>query len=681
MQSEGEGPAGIAAVIFVASAADFSLSDELDDSSSAVLRAWESVHTAASLAHLASSVLLSKCDLLGLSSGSGGGALAEANVLARFSGAPGQAVNLLDGSSTRAAFLDLMRVPLQLSENDDAAALEEGCYLGLALFAPCQTGDAGDRVLLQHQAIPHVLIQKEPLNLEDQLWLQQLPQPIPNLMRATPEEAARLGKGSTGGIAVNFWIGLCSLSRMLGHAEPENFGILHPVPLLMPPGAAMLVLCRKFDNVDPKFVGAPRSLRWRGVDNAAIGMAAAMPGCELRNFSRDRKRSYSTDIDAQRKLGASDLHPRVWMATLNEVNKTQTKLLDPGTYVSALYLCSSAQGLQVLLSSSDPSVLPSVKVSNKVCDGAAWSQLLELASQLVRGEFTRIPDEWATAKAWLGPDVTPESAFSDLQKMFYGVVALRQTLGRRCTPMKDELRYSQRVHARDSLAALGTLLPIEEAIIMDEALSTRAIVITNFYSMECTDSFPDGMHWYPLELFEARNSVRLLPSCFEKYICAKRGLVDRKRMSTIDRLRSSGDSQCSQAPSADSDDKLPPSAPPDLLTGVVINEPNWDERLERAWDRMRWIKDATLWATSADRTRNVAMPSDLSAPSTAMADVQYRPSATRKTSLLSHHRGSVTGGKSRRRSSVGSAAATDNEQRLRAAKLELDQIRDALASK
>jgi len=658
---------GLAAVIFIASATEFDSGAEKSVEPDA-LAAWTTVRDIAAEASLPPCVMLSKCDLLSLRAPEGG-AKAEGALLSQFERAASTAVNLLDGPSTRASFLELMRGPLQLEDNDDAAALEEGCYLALAFFAPGAT-EAG-RVLLHHRAIPHTLIQPEPLNLEDQIWLQRLPQPIPNPTRATPDEAARLGKGSSSSIAANFWVGLCSLSRALGHTEPDHFGVLHPVPLLLPPGTAMLVLCCTFPTPDLKFSGMPRNICWRGLDDAAVAMAGAMPGDELFNFARNRKRSYSVEIEAQRKVSTGDLHPRVWLSKLKQANAMQAKPLEAGTHVCALYLTSTAQGLQILLPTSDTSLLPSVKVSNRLLDGLEWLRLRDLVTRLGGGDVTCVPPEWAKAKAWLGPDVTSEDVFSDVQKLFYGVVALRQALARHCSPMKDSLSYSLPEHARDSLTSLGSLLPQESAIVLDEAATTRAVVVVKFYAMECPDAFPEGFHWHPLELFEARSAARLVPDCFERYLRAKRNALERK-MQAPGHLRTSGMSQCSQASSTTS------SAQPTLHASqndaVAIEEVNWNEAIEATWDRVRWLKDATLWAMSAERSRLVEPGAGAAAQQLNGATGGRRKQSRRTSVGLAG--GSVVG---RRRSTVnGKKVSCVAEQRLHTAMIELERILSAI---
>jgi len=682
---------GLAAVVFLASASDLSTKPSGNDGAATVAKAevcaqedkkpggtdviseWYKVLELAAAVNLPACIIVSKCDLLSIASSGGGVGVSEAQLLSAFAATPASCISSLDGSATRSSFLGLMKGPLQLDDSDEPAALQEGCYLGLALFATAP--DGSEKILLHQRAIPHTLIQAEPLNLEDQLWLHRLPQPIPNPARATSDEAARLGKGSTSGMPANFWVGICSLARMLGYAEPAHLGVLHPMPLLMPPGTAMLIIACTFGRDDAlRFPGAPRTLRWRNTDDAAFGMAGAMPASELLQFSRNRKRSYASDIEVQRKVSLSDLHPRNWLSKVREANKAQCAPVEQGTYVSALYLTSSAQGLQVLLSSTDTSMLPSVKVSNRLIDGIGWLQLQDLIVRLYEGDVDESLVDWAKAKAWLGPDVTTEDVFSDVQKFFYGVVALRQILGRHCSPMKDMLRYSQREQAQDSLMSLGKPFPNKHAVVMDETAKTRVIIMVKFYAMECPDKFPSGYHWHPLELFEARNSARLLRKSFEQYIWAKQHLQGRKaRAAASMSVNLSERSQCSQASSTRSD-KDEEQANTDVSVepsreGII----DWDAQLEAAWDRLRWLKDATLWAASTERSL-----------STTPCDVQggsdhQRNSMTRLSSVGPMRRGSsVTPARRRRLSSKPGAEPSQAKNQFLASMQQLESVVEAL---
>ncbi|EOD05603.1 hypothetical protein EMIHUDRAFT_220033 [Emiliania huxleyi CCMP1516] len=136
--SSEERDARVAAVIYVDSV--------MDGNEELAGYRWQEVRGLACDAALPASVILSKSDLVALQ---GSSAVPEREVLLPRFGAPAKAVSLHNGLATRAAsravFLELMSGPLQLSSSDDAAALEEGCYLGLAFF--CAGGEGDDRRL------------------------------------------------------------------------------------------------------------------------------------------------------------------------------------------------------------------------------------------------------------------------------------------------------------------------------------------------------------------------------------------------------------------------------------------------------------------------------------------------------------------------------------------------------
>lgn len=340
--------------------------------------------------------------------------------------------------------------------------------------------------------------------------------------------------------------------------------------------------------------------------------------------------------------------------------------------MNALYLCSSPQGLQVLVNKADPSVLPAVKVSNTLLGGGEWDELKRMVARARAGDCSAVSDSWAAAKAWLGPDVTPESAFSTAQKLFYGVVALRQALGRRCTPMRDELQYGAREDAADSLAALGSLLPLAHAVVMDEATATRALVFSNFYAMECGDAFPDGLLWYPLELFEARHLERCFPAALKQYLTAKRSIAERERAVTAEQARWSENSQCSDAPSIASDEPPQDDPPPEEAAAAGAAQQQWTERLDGAWDRLRWVKGAVLWASDSASAGGSERSGKPGADSP-----QSGGDAERRASRRSSRRKSSTA--SRRRSTGGVAAACgDGAERLTAAIAELAFLAKAL---
>ena len=97
----------------------------------------------------------------------------------------------------------------------------------------------------------------------------------------------------------------------------------------------------------------------------------------------------------------------------------------------------------MLVPDCDHTMLPAVKVSNHLLSAEAWATLQGQVAAACAGDDSQVPRDWAQAKSWMGPDVSSEEQFSTFQKLFFGIVSLRQRLQRRCSPMADELRYSQ----------------------------------------------------------------------------------------------------------------------------------------------------------------------------------------------------------------------------------------------
>lgn len=464
-----------------------------------------------------------------------------------------QSANLLDEDSARVAIRAVLRGAFSTDEeeDDEQHALSEGVYLGLAHLATTAQ-DEISHVLVNRGSLPLAQLCPEPLSLADHQWLQQLPQPLPNPRRLSAQQAEALGRGSNSPLKARFWGALCALATPLGNPGPEHLGVLHARPLLAQPGAAMMLICRVFaaEGGGAKLhPGCERKLRWQPFRLAAAHMAAALSAAELHQFKKGQMRSYLPELEVLKKMDARQLHPQSWLPRLArpQLKDTSLEAYSPGVYVAPFYLWSSLQGFNLLLPELDQSMLPAVKISNTPLGTDEWRQIRELTKKP-----DEIPRDWAKAKSWLGPDVSSEEGFSLLHKFFYGVVSLRQRLGRSCSPMKDELRYSNVEDAHKSLEALGDIFTDE---IITIAPGVQMIMLTKYYGVECADAFPANVAWYPLELFEARHFGRFVPDTFQRYCYSKHVLAEmasQKKRRVEDELRTSGHSSADSCCSDDS---------------------------------------------------------------------------------------------------------------------------------
>ena len=60
-----------------------------------------------------------------------------------------------------------------------------------------------------------------------------------------------------------------------------------------------------------------------------------MPGGELLACSRERKRTYSSEMEAQRRSSASQLQPKAWLSAVLRASDMRTRPLDGGALAYA----------------------------------------------------------------------------------------------------------------------------------------------------------------------------------------------------------------------------------------------------------------------------------------------------------------------------------------------------------
>ena len=81
-----------------------------------------------------------------------------------------------------------------------------------------------------------------------------------------------------------------------------------------------------------------------------------------------------------------------------------------------------------------------------------------------------------------------------LQKLFYGVMALRHRMERQCGAMHDDLRHSRASRAADVLRSLGSLYT-EELVTLGTHGEVQLLIVAKSYSLVCNDTIPASMRW------------------------------------------------------------------------------------------------------------------------------------------------------------------------------------------
>lgn len=357
---------------------------------------------------------------------------------------------------------------------------------------------------------------------------------------------------------------------------------------------------------------------------------------------------------------AERLHPAAWLPRLctahasalveGEASMASERVaLTPGTYVAAFYVVSTIHGFKVLVPEQDHSMVPLVKVSNELLSDADWANMQGLAAAARDGKPLDVPQDWAAAKGWLGPEVGSEHGFTTLQKLFYGVYALRQRLGRDCSTSgadsayQDDLRYSKVSQAADSLTSLGSLYDVE-VLNLDADQQAQVVVFCRTYDLKCDETYT-GMRWYPLELFEARHYWRFLPEQFGQYCSSKARLLATRmpsflgalgdsdiatfvgdasfgsfeaspgrRLSSSTARRSSCDSTSTfttaaasngRRSSCDSSSNDAAGTPPSVAKQRLAARRKFEAKraeeednartIEKSWERLRWTKRLSAW--------------------------------------------------------------------------------------
>ena len=502
--------------------------------------------------------------------------------------------------------------PEDVSDDEDVS-LSEAVYLTFYCYS-----EADVSVLSLHGALPMLRVQKETLDLNNHAWLQQLPVPIPNPKKASPAQAKRLGKNHVVKLRANFWLALERLSDLLGGYQPDNLGSLHAVPFLVckDQGALLIVLCQQLPCT-PTSGSFGRRVVFKKLAQVAARMASAAPAIERYKFSGFG--SYHADLkDVLLKSHPRELDPIKWLGRLRDTyalgEGAPMQLLTPGTYVCAMYVLSSLHGFQVLLHDQNHSMPPCVKISKSYLSAADWQQLQSFGRGVQAGVSPACHDNWAAAKSWMGPDISDESPFSAIQKFFYGVVALRQRLGRQCSAMHDELRFSRASRAPDCLSSLGTLFA-SELITLGSMGEIQMIMVTHFYNLAADDVLPPNMHWYPLSLFEARHYRRYTSEAFDLYCTGKhhqtvrviskppaRNDCRRSSLKTSNLRDSSQGLEMAlaleQHLAATANGNSASEAKNEAkLHGLLEKEA---EKLENAWDPLRWTKRLLKAASTED---------------------------------------------------------------------------------
>ena len=503
--------------------------------------------------------------------------------------------NKLSDMLVRVAFPDL-------SPDDKAVGLGDAIYISLAFFCP-----AGCSMLSQRGALPVSKWKTGVLGVQDYVWLNELPQPLPNPRLADEDTAMRLGKSSQNALRSSFWRSLCSLAEQLGSFEPQDFGMLHASPLLTTSGALLIVFRRAFES-EPSLGSNKRSLAWSQPARVANRIASVAQAGEfpVSDSIDPSALSYAQNVREMIATTAPrDLTPHIWLDKLQDAcsSAADADSLRAGTYVVAFITQSTRTGLRILLPSKGcASLPPRVKISEQPISAADWSKICEVETSLrSKTASSLLPGNWADAKNWMGPEMGSERQFDTLQKFFYGVTALRQQLEMKCSAMRDELRSSGVDAAEKSIASLGELYQ-KEIILADLKGSAQLLLLCRHYSVDQVPEFPSSLQWHPFPIFEARHYAHFTPAAVQTTLGIGRALVLRGgELNTVVRkptlrdsdlrssdLRSSG-SSCGSVHGAQT-----------LLSeeGGESKEERFAEAFESelkgAWDTLRWTKRVVL---------------------------------------------------------------------------------------
>ena len=492
-------------------------------------------------------------------------------------------VNLLELKYVKeisAEMLQAIFCPAGASTNE----LDQGVYLGLAHFAGMDLKET--TVLMENKMLPCRHIQSNPLSFVEHEWLQQLPQPIPSTIDMGALQRARCGANhQTGSFQLNFWFALCSLNKLLPNSNEFSLGTLHTTPLLMAPATAMLVLRNHVATVK-----IPLELNMIPFSDAVQCMAP-IHAAELRTYRRERRRSYLPEMEVQSRRSTKELSSKVWLSRIHERARGKSAEFSEGTYVCAFYLCSSMQGLKVLVPDDDLSTLPAVKISNSCIKLDEWMELNASIRNFCAESHPHLVLNRDLAASWMGPDVSSESELTRMEKFIYGVQILRQQLERDCTTTSDRFGLATDEMVRHSIESLGKLLPLTHLPSFDKARRTRMLVVAHYYPLDCIDEFPPWLQWQPLELFEARHFSRFLSDEYQTYLSIKEkiGGMNMKRRSSITiKARDDDEDSCSGSNPESGDEDLDDTLDPSELI----------ERLESAWGLCRWPRAVTLRTSS-----------------------------------------------------------------------------------
>ena len=91
-----------------------------------------------------------------------------------------------------------------------------------------------------------------------------------------PQLQERLGAAAPkGSLQIAFWAAVQELSTQLGATQPAHLGILHPVPVLVAPGAVLLLFCH--EHYLPSSVS--KGLKWMPTASAAAKLFGAGVTC------------------------------------------------------------------------------------------------------------------------------------------------------------------------------------------------------------------------------------------------------------------------------------------------------------------------------------------------------------------------------------------------------------------
>lgn len=98
-----------------------------------------------------------------------------------------------------------------------------------------------------------------------------------------PRLQERLGAAAPkGSLQIAFWAAVQELSTQLGATQPAHLGILHPVPVLVAPGAVLLLFCH--EHYLPSSVS--KGLKWMPTASAAAKLFGAGVTCASAAFPR-----------------------------------------------------------------------------------------------------------------------------------------------------------------------------------------------------------------------------------------------------------------------------------------------------------------------------------------------------------------------------------------------------------